>query len=269
MPKPKKQKRKSWWQKQSSAMKTTVVAGVFGLIVALCGVCGTITTTVIEHSLSQERIKVNVAMSANREIMGRGDMLFARKSQNYADDFYELSTGTCIEAKRVAWPDNSWVSINAPQDLPKFSDVLFISFETNLSIIIESIELRLVEFTPINPKDSFDVYYAFTGRFGGGGWTKQVELETIELTPRTENYYIFHEQKYQLPENDSVIFYIPFVSYTPGIYTFQTIAHVGTYDTTAQEIVSPENITLKWVDIRNVDINTIQDPEDMEFRICP
>jgi hypothetical protein len=261
-----KKKQKNWWQKQKTEMKTTIVAGVFSLAVAICGISATLLSPIISNQLSDERITANVVVSAAQEKMGRGPILFARDSTDVKDNFYEILSNTCIEAKLLDYSDE-WVIVDSRQDRESFDDWLYISVRTNIPVVIESIELRLVDFTPITSEKNFSLYYYDTGRFGGPGWARRVELNLFELVPHVKSYFVFHEKKYQLPENDVVVFYVPFISYKPGTYKIQTIAYVSDYDTPTQKIFS-EEVIVKWINVGDVDLDTIQYDGDVEFRIC-
>lgn len=265
-------KSQSWWQRQNLTIKAVIISGIFGLLVACVGCISAIGVAILNSYLTQvsQRVDLNINFRAWREVDGRGEVLFARLADSPSDNLYELSTNNCFQYQSNVWEGDNWLDFesNSASPTPAFEDLIRVTFANNTPINIQEIELRLIDFAPSNPQDEFEVYYSYTGRFGGGGWSNDVELNQIELTPQTTSYKLLHGKSYQLPENGSVIFSIPFISHTPGQYTIQTIAQISAYDSPEQEYIAPENIVIKWVHIQDVKPNEIKEPDDLKFRIC-
>jgi hypothetical protein len=265
-------KSQNWWQKQNSTIKAVIISGGFGLIVACVGCIGAIGVAILNSYLTQasQRIDLNINFRAWREVDGRGEVLFARLADSPSDNLYELATNNCFQFQRDVWEGDYWQDFGSisPSPTPAYEDLIRVTFENNTPINIQEIELRLIDFVPANPQAEFEVYYSFTGQFGGGGWSNDVDLNQIELTPQTTSYKLLHGKSYQLPENGSVIFYIPFISHTPGKYTVQTVAQISAYNSSEQEYIAPENIVIKWVYLQDVKPDEIKEPDDLKFRIC-
>lgn len=230
-----------WWRKQSSGVKGAIVAGCFGIVVAIIGVVGTVLAPVIEKIVNNPTPQMPT-LSIRYTTFGGERFLVARDLLNQSDQ-YDVVTNSCLQ---ITYGEST---IKTSFSRNQWSGYIATLIVTDLPIIIERLELEIVDFRPLDPSSVYETELRDPGTIGGaiGGYVTTTNTSQAIVPAKKGRFNLLTNRSYELPANGAVTFITSVILSEPGAYTFRVLPFLNSYSHGSRATPIPTDSVIRWV----------------------
>ncbi len=260
---------KFWWRKQPNAIKVALIAGFFSLLVAFLNLLADVFVT-MEETLSPPHLTA-VVMKSNFN----WTPLFLTDDR-FTDTLAFVVTSSCLQIS--IYDDDDIYTEVKPADSHHLKGALGILVMNDRPLVITRIDLKLLNYTPLQgTKKDFPVFFE-PGRGGGGSPVNKVMVTHTPFKIGSRGGQTFtwvSDTPYEMPANGAMTFMAPVEFLQDGFYTYQAVIEFQTFHSNSQYTVSSEVSSLGWVYIDHLAPERVvpgpSESENLNLRVseCP
>lgn len=259
---------KSLWRKQSEAIKIAIVAGVFSIIVAFCGLATNLITISVDN-LPVATPSPNITVTLLHDNFN-WSTLYLQDIQ-FPDTHASIITNTCLQFF-VDGNDNVYEEIQT-SDSQKLRGTIGVLVITDQPVVIKQIDFDVTSFEPLKEKEDLPIFFDL-GQGGGGSPVNEVMLDGVTIMSFPEKHANIQNKPYELEERTAMTFMLPVEFVQEGFYTYQVRITINSFNSQFEEVLSLEK-TIGWAYINQIKPDELKSgpsvPEDVQISIfkCP
>ena len=212
------------WKKLNLTLKAAIVTGCFSLVVAVCGIAGSITSALI--SRSEPKAPNNIRVLAITDF--NWSRLFS-EDDRFDKAYIGIVTDSCLKFSS----ETGTLLDVSPSPLPFLNGTLGILVMSEQPVVITEVEIEVLNYVPLDSQQEYPILYDLNGRGGGGGFVNQVEVDNVDILPTIRTYSIPKARLYELPDKGAVTFMVPITFKEPGVYSFRANVAINEFDSSS------------------------------------